>query len=244
MARWQDDPVLARYYRELDRKYQDRRRELDIALLRTRTAIKATEYRIAAAEEAERRAQSQKFAASLRDSIERDFRKCEHFTAAACEAWADRTHRIGRTAVDDAAEVRQLLVDFRNAADRYQHDLRGIAELLGLTLQPVDSPARSPLIDLLLQFGKPWPGTPPLLTVDVPELRHRITMCFQLRWQTKHDWLGELRPDPTFGLLWPDELPVNAVPDLRRKVTLEARNAGIEAGLISSSLELLGSYTD
>jgi hypothetical protein len=175
-------------------------------------------------------------------------RRCQQRAAAVASASHDRTARAhidrprGIPALPDGYGRTKL----NNASHREaaQHDLRGIAELLGLTLQPVDSPARSPLIDLLLQFGKPWPGTPPLLTVDVPELRHRITMCFQLRWQTKHDWLGELRPDPTFGLLWPDELPVNAVPDLRRKVTLEARNAGIEAGLISSSLELLGSYTD
>lgn len=256
MAWWKDDPDLVRYYREQDRAYAERRAEIDIALIRVRADIAATNRRIAAAEDAEQaewRAQRRRFAENFRDSIEHTFDDCDHFDEAACRRWADRTHRIFRTAVDDQAEIQSLLTDFRCAAAALQRDLRGIAELLGLELAPVDAPARSPLAELLREFGFPnlsrSPSPPTAtFTTDVSELRYRTITCAHLREQTRHKWLATLRSPPLRPIvpipLWAtDDLPADAVFDLRGRVTLESRHAGLDASLITGSLELLATYT-
>ncbi|WP_067537666.1 hypothetical protein [Nocardia crassostreae] len=253
MGWWKDDPDLARYYGEQDRAYAERRAEIDIALIRGRADIEASNRRIAAAEQAEWRARRRRFTENLRDSTEHTFDDCDHFDEAACRRWADETHRIFRTAIDDHDKIQSLLTDFRRAAAALQCDLRGIAELLSLELAPVDAPVRSPLAELLREFGVPTLSgslAQPMatFTTDVSELRYRTLTCAHLRARTRHEWLSRLRAPPirpTWPIApWPtDELPADAVLDLRQRVTLESRHAGLDASLLTSSLELLATYT-
>ncbi|MFC9995106.1 hypothetical protein [Nocardia sp. NPDC127526] len=255
MAWWKDDPDLVRYYREQDRKYAERRAEIDIALIRGRSDIDAVNRRITAAEDAEQarwRARNRRFAENLRDSAERTFDDCDHFDESACRRWADGIHRIFRTAGDDHAEIHALLDDFRGAAAALQRGLRGIADLLGLELPPDAVPVRAPLTELLRELGLPdlsrtLSHQPATSTIDVSELRFRILTCAHLRARTRHEWLSELRPPPhrpgwTIPPWAIDELPTDTVFDLRRRVTLESRHAALDAGLITSSLELLATY--
>lgn len=252
MGWWKRDPDLVRYHQELDRKYAERRIELDMALLRGRADLVATDRRIRAAEEAadeQWRAERRRFIEGQRDSTERSLRACTHFDEAACQEWADRLHRVFRTAADDGGTLTALLVAVRDAASSLRRDLTALADLLGVRLEPADT--GSPFAELLRTFSLPDGDVlSPTPEVDLHEVRRRIRACTQLREGTRQSWLDGLRPAPALppygldplGLLGPVHLSAGSVSDLRAKVTLEARNAELEASLLTGSLELMHSY--
>lgn len=249
---WKSDPDLVRYYEELDRKYAERRIELDMALLRDHADLVATDRRIRAADVAadeQWRAERRRFIEGQRDSTERSLRACTHFDEAACQDWADRLHRVFRTAADDGGTLTALLVAVRDAASTLRRDLAALADLLGFRLEPAET--ESPFAELLRTFVlSDWDVLTPTAEVELHEVRRRIRACTQLREGTRQSWLDALRPAPALpahgldplGLLGPVHLSASSVYDLRAKVTLEARNAELEASLLTGSLELMHSY--
>ena len=109
MGWWKSDPDRYRYYRELDRKWQERRRELDLQLIGTSGDLDRGCREISAVQSAQRRARYRADAEQERDWLERAFRGGAFIAKQTCEKWADRASRIllatrGRARIDALVE--------------------------------------------------------------------------------------------------------------------------------------------
>jgi hypothetical protein len=244
MGWWKSDPDRYRYYRELDRKWQERRRELDLQLIGTSGDLDRGCREISAVQSAQRRARYRADAEQERDWLERAFRGGAFIAKQTCEKWADRASRILRTEADDAAATRRLRDDVGSAADEHRRGLRGIAAALTGEQAPADLLPR--FSELLLDVGVSplWPPLRPDRGADVREVRIQILTCAHLPEETRSDWLQCVRPGPRTIPLRPVAVPAGVVHDLRVKVAGQARYAFTESELFCSSLGLLETYVN
>ena len=225
MGWWRGDLELFQYYGELDRRDQERRRELDMQLIESRTAVDSGGHRISAAEQSRRRAKYRADAERQRDWIERQVRTCVYVARESCETWAVRTSRILRTGSDDAAETRLLRDDVRAVADANQRGLRSIASALTGEQSPSYlTPRLHELLKDLSLSQLPAPSRP----VSAGAVRAQILLV-HLPAETRSDWLQGLRPERRPDPLWTDDIPADAARELAATVTAHARYARTEA---------------
>ena len=132
MGWWKDDVELSQYYGELDRRDQERRRELDMQLIGSSSTIDRGQHGVSAAERSHRRRKYRADAERQRDWIEREVRNCVYFAPGSPASRGPNGPRgsCGTRIPPMPAQTRLLRDDVRAAADANQRGLQSIASAL------------------------------------------------------------------------------------------------------------------